>query len=489
MSVESKWLLDANSHVGSCGWLGTVVEGLIVARSCLVGLPKPNSFSYSALLDACEKASHWSEAVQVLHGLPGKRMPRETILLNSVLSACGKAASWLMACRLIHAPNEVSFNALLATLGAVDSSGPWQVGQEVIGRMRAREMRPDLISFNSLMTIFERKLLWRQAQTLFDHLKAHVQQDVVTQNGLLAAHGRAKHWAMANSLLSGRDVVAVMACMSASPWQVALDMGDSDLQVAILAACERGGAWQLALAQPLRDCHELSAALGACTASHVADKGVKLGMEMVATRLELDLVATNAVLGAWARLRGWSRSLELMPREPDLISFSAGLTACALRPREALDLWDALACYGLKPDSVALGCTMAACQNGHLWREVLHLWQESPGTEALQIAERAMSLSGQSLGLTRLLKQATVTGALACEALWKGGGGSLGVTLVCCHVAGSWYLQDTGLWPEAQPATAWSEKVDGGRRAAHLPAARPGLQVPLRALQGWAPER
>ena len=372
-------------------------------------------------MDACEKACHWSEAIQVLHGLPERRMPQETILLNSALSACGKAGFWLMASSLLHEPNAVSFNALLAAVGDADAPGPWEAGQEILGSMRARSFRPDLISCNSLMTILERKLLWRQAQILGHHLAEHrIQADVVTQNGLLAAHGRAQHWAMANSLLSGRDQVAVMACMTASPWQVALEMADSDLQVAILAACERGGAWQLALAQPLCDSHELSAALGACTASHVADKAVKLGKEMVATQLELDLVATNALLGAWARLRGWSRSLELMPREPDLLSFSAGLTACALRPREALDLWDALACYGLRPDCVALGCAMAACQNGHLWREVLNLWRESPGTEALQIAERAMALAGQSLALTRLLGQATATGGLACEVLWKG---------------------------------------------------------------------
>lgn len=235
---------------------------------------QPNSFTYCALFSACEKAAAWSVALDSLQLLPCIRLMPETLLGNAVLSACGKAGNWMRTTSWLGGDasntNDVSFNAALAGLGS-DECGLWRRGQALFHVMRSEGIQCNLISCNSLMTIFEKSREWRHGQNLLAtglHCFG-VTEDSVTFNAVLSAYEKGRQWRCAQwqlaCVLKSKptmvSVVTLGACISAygvaAAWERATHLYSRLVELGIqansvtcgaaLSACERGRSWALAL--------------------------------------------------------------------------------------------------------------------------------------------------------------------------------------------------------------------------------------------------
>ena len=398
----------------------------------------PNSFTYGALLTACEKA--WSVALQSLEELPRCRMMPETILCNAALGACGKAG-WRTTTMLLdhmHASSlqrsDVSFNAVLGFFGSLEFGSLWRSGQALFHFMRAEGIKPNLISINSLMTSFEKNREWRRAQAfLAEGVDCHgFEEDAVTLNALLSAYEKGYRWAQAQWQLAcmvARQMVSAVtlgACISAygvaTEWERAVDVhrdvlsyrieANSVMCGAALSACARGNCWKLAFSLAETDTHlgpvELNSALTACSSSHVTDRALMLARQMARRRVQMDLVTCNAVLSICGHEGLWFESIELLKSrsnmgldfggiQPDVLSFSAALSSCAAagRPAEAMKLLVDATASQVILDTAAMTNAVAACQRKYLWQQVLQLVQpERSDAVLLQFSLDSADIAG-----------------------------------------------------------------------------------------------
>eukprot|EP00435_Cladocopium_sp_Y103_P022248 s3437_g5.t1 len=148
---------------------------------------RPNTFTCSAALSACDKGLQWILALELL-----KRCRRDRLdgrAYCSALSACGKASQWPKALelfrqsQLVDSSNLFTFNA---TLSACEKGQQWPWTIQLLEEAKHHQLQPDLISFNS--SIQAASLHWPTALRLFSNLQlaAH-QPDTVSFNAVLNA--------------------------------------------------------------------------------------------------------------------------------------------------------------------------------------------------------------------------------------------------------------------------------------------------------------
>ena len=396
----------------------------------------------------------------------------ETILGNAVLSACGKAGKWISATSLLADSdesddwkNDVSVNAVLGGFGSEDCVGLWRRGQILFQSMRAEGLKSNLISCNSLLTIFDKNEEWRHAQNMLaTGLSCFgVIEDSVTFNAMLSAYGKGYQWRCAQWQLACVvksqpkmvSVVTLSACISAygvaAAWERAVhlynnlvDFGTQPNSVtcgAALGACERGRSWSLALGLAETSGSlalgpvELNAALTACSSSHVTDRALKFARQVVAKhRLQVDVVTCNTILslcsheGLWFQsiqlLQGGSMGLDFRNLQPDLLSFGAALASCAVagRPFEAMDLLRDAAASRITLDTVAVTNAVSACHRRNLWRQVLHLASGTASDAALlQVSLDSADIAGCQVACVEFLDALASEGSEAMGVLTKMG--------------------------------------------------------------------
>lgn len=433
----------------------------------------PNSFTYCALFSACEKAAAagaWRIALEGLQLLPCRRLMPETILGNAVLSACGKAGKWISATSLLADSgdcswkNDVSVNAVLGGFGSEDCVGLWRSGEILFQSMRAEGLKSNLISCNSLMTIFEKNGEWRHAQNMLaTGLSCFgVTEDAVTFNAMLSAYGKGYQWRCAQWQLACLvkshpkmvSVVTLSACISAygvaAAWERAVhlynnlvDFGTQPNSVtcgAALGACERGRSWSLALGLAETSASlalgpvELNAALTACSSSHVTDRALNFARQAVAKhRLQVDVVTCNTILslcsheGLWLQsiqlLQGGSMGLDFRNLQPDILSFGAALASCAVagRPFAAMDLLMDAAASRIILDTVAVTNAVSACHRRNLWQQVLYLASGTASDAALlQVSLDSADIAGCQVACVEFLDALASEGTEAMGVLTEG---------------------------------------------------------------------
>eukprot|EP00913_Durusdinium_trenchii_P013104 g12300.t1 len=82
-----------------------------------------DEFCYGAAIGACERSHQWQVAIQLLEEMQNAQVPTSVVCVNSAISACEKIHQW-------------------QALALHDS-------------VRARQLHPDTITRNALMTALE----------------------------------------------------------------------------------------------------------------------------------------------------------------------------------------------------------------------------------------------------------------------------------------------------------------------------------------------
>ncbi|CAE8722197.1 unnamed protein product, partial [Polarella glacialis] len=126
-------------------------------------------------ISSCEKAGLWEQAVGLLRRLPTLRLLPDAVSLNAAISACEKSGQLLdgvkwqraldllsvMACgpQPLCQPDVVSFSS---TMSAFEKASQWQMALGLLSQMPDRALRPDRILFNACVSACEKGLQWRQ---------------------------------------------------------------------------------------------------------------------------------------------------------------------------------------------------------------------------------------------------------------------------------------------------------------------------------------
>ncbi|CAE7563421.1 unnamed protein product [Symbiodinium natans] len=273
---------------------------------------------------------------------------------------------------------------------------------------------PDIITYNTSMSVCERAGEWQAASHLFGEVaQESLQADVITYSAAVGACERSSNWQQALEYLTGlesaslqADAVlygaAVSACARAGNWEVALGLlkdvdgkrlsSDVIIFNAAISACERGSAWReasnlLATAEEHQvkpDVISYNATICAYEKSGHWEKALALLMALEDAGLQPDAISFNSSISACETVSAWQQALLIWldvgarRLEPTVVTLSTAISACekAAEWRPALTLLDEAEAVLLRPNVVAYNSAISACEKSEQWRRGLLLLKE-----------------------------------------------------------------------------------------------------------------
>ncbi|OLQ06307.1 Pentatricopeptide repeat-containing protein, chloroplastic [Symbiodinium microadriaticum] len=269
-------------------------------------------------------------AFELLHVLQNLRLEGNVYHYSSVLTACEKGSAWANALNLANdmalvavRSNQLSFGALISS---AEKSGLWSWALHLLREMRSTWLVPDAISYSAGISACEKGCQWRDALTKLELMPVFGQMpNILSYSGAISACEKAggNLWSLAlglSALLPERDVVS---------------------QSAVISAVEKAAKWGLALS---------------------------LLEEMSLASVVANLVSFNAASSACDRRCCWQaacrlfHSLSSKTQKADLLSYNVVISACSVgRPRDALQLFMAMASRKLLPDVTTFAAAERAC--------------------------------------------------------------------------------------------------------------------------------
>eukprot|EP00931_Biecheleriopsis_adriatica_P038468 TRINITY_DN22031_c0_g2_i3.p1 TRINITY_DN22031_c0_g2~~TRINITY_DN22031_c0_g2_i3.p1 ORF type:complete len:762 (+),score=97.90 TRINITY_DN22031_c0_g2_i3:76-2361(+) len=188
---------------------------------------------------------------------------------------------------------------------------------------------------------------------------------------------------------------ALSACQRAGAWQLALRHLDLMLSSAMapneisyssaMNSCERAGQWELALRLFMKlpealvtpDEFAYNAAISACNKGEQWQHALFLLGSMPEARLQPDKFGFSAAIrscqvgGRWQLALWLLASMNESKITPDAISYTAAISACEQKDEWQLTL--ALLCLMPAPDDISYNACMSACQRSSQWEMSLGL--------------------------------------------------------------------------------------------------------------------
>ncbi|CAK9072179.1 unnamed protein product [Durusdinium trenchii] len=404
---------------------------------------------WAALIAVCSSASEWQEA---LAGWAHVDVEDESSLAR-VMSACTKGLRWDVALCLWQEGGElVPAPAASAALAAA-SGRLWRLVLQIYGKMQLQS-KMSTVQHNLLLGALSKEALWQEAQELLNELSEasqSVRPDVVTYNSVIAACERAWKWTTALHLFTvmrkERLKVSSISCNSllsafekGTQWTKALallqQMGRWRLQTqvslcAVASACEKSWQWRRALLHLVGapDAVSYSVSINAC------EKGLAWQLAMVflmaSRRQELaDRPGFGAALGALEKASQWQHAIsilkEMRSRLGDAERGFAGAGPWRGVPLgscwpSVLEVFSEIG--GLGPMApMAVSSAIAALSSSSRWELASSLWR--PDVDAAAVLDACYKAGHWRLAIDSFWPTSTLgllAAAKACEARapWK----------------------------------------------------------------------
>ncbi|CAE8683903.1 unnamed protein product, partial [Polarella glacialis] len=223
----------------------------------------PAARTFVAAFGALREGGQWHVALQLLQEMPEKSLEPNIIVANAAIAACSSEGALAAAQLVLRGlkglglePDRVSFNA---AVGACARAACWEVATGLVQALReaAADGGPDVVSFNSLSTCYERAGLWPLAlRSLHDMGVERVLPDVVSFSAAAGACSRTRFTYGLATLEETK--VAVGACARGVEWSKSLGLfrrmqrqgppPDAVSLTALLGACQRACQWECSLA-------------------------------------------------------------------------------------------------------------------------------------------------------------------------------------------------------------------------------------------------
>eukprot|EP00929_Paragymnodinium_shiwhaense_P078514 TRINITY_DN40714_c0_g1_i1.p1 TRINITY_DN40714_c0_g1~~TRINITY_DN40714_c0_g1_i1.p1 ORF type:complete len:967 (+),score=196.11 TRINITY_DN40714_c0_g1_i1:113-3013(+) len=339
----------------------TVAAGLLrVLRNA--GL-QANVIHYNAVINGCASSGHWQLALQLLHDMPADGIPWDTIVLNAALSVCEK-------------------------------SGQWQPAMSLLGEARSRQVPVDTITFNAALSCCHKGGgQWEQTVALLDLMASlGLQSDVITANAAIGGCAEGQQWRRALALWAAaprRDAVTHTAMLTAfarcGRWEETLGLleelrglgvGVDDIMfTTAIAACERSGAWEVAIdwleqsGTPV-SVPRLNAVLNVCASAYQWETALQLFARAPDQRTRCDTLSYNCLMSSlgkgqqWALVLHYLDDMEASKIQRTTSSFNAAIAACERvgQWQWAVHLLQVMEEGRVDPDYVTFSAASSACE-------------------------------------------------------------------------------------------------------------------------------
>lgn len=320
-----------------------------------------------------------------------------------------------------HGP--IGLKEFMICLSAFGRTENWQKATQLLVHMRERDVTPDAMVYNKMISICAYARQATEARKLLEDMRIHElapdNQAVNTVVSALNKDGRAKeasqlldemkHWRTDADIFSCN--VAISTCASLSTWQQALDlMHTAEAQNALpdvvtytstIKACGAAGEWQTAI-EVLRRMWDRSvipneatcaSVVGACARADQPRRAVLLFNGMMMSSVRSNIVVFDEVIGACHRdYNLWPIALHYltdMPNHrisPDLGTFNQvmytihSVVDWGYSQRRhwmmVLGLLRDASTWSLAPDTKSYTAALSACQSAGCWEQVFSLLEE-----------------------------------------------------------------------------------------------------------------
>ncbi|CAN0137278.1 unnamed protein product [Scytosiphon promiscuus] len=332
----------------------------------------PNLVCYNAALAACAKAREGGAALELLEEMEGRGV-FDTASFNCAMLACRGRGQWHKATDILDR---------MVAGDAVRQAGVRDAGGDGAARRRGGGTvpRPDAYSFASAITACGDVGQADVAVELLREMRpAGVMPNVVVFNAVIRAISRGIN-GPASGAAAERTGAADAWKGRPGPWGP--DVGLSEASKARgLGAPEREGnresSWRRAysLVVEMREAglvpevKTYNAILAVCQRAGAWRGALEVLEEMQSGRTKRPVVS-SARRGAAGGAEGGSWVEEPTP-SPDLVSFNTAMGACgkAGRWEDALRLLDELPDSGLVPDAISFNTAAAACARAENWEQ------------------------------------------------------------------------------------------------------------------------
>lgn len=225
--------------ITACGTASLWDSALEVLQDMRTAKCEPNLFSYNAAMGACQAALEWERALRLYFSMGRAHLTPDTTSYNLLLSSCARSSQreqveWLVQ-RMYQqqlSPDEVTFNCLSSLLTERRDR------EDFLRRLKAAGLRPDVRTYNPMISACAESLGWEEAVTIFDEMMAdEVAPDIKSHNRLLDVCAATASWSVVLSLFeelqrAGHDTntatvnTCIGACASASNWLGAIQLLD-----------------------------------------------------------------------------------------------------------------------------------------------------------------------------------------------------------------------------------------------------------------------
>ncbi|CAK8997287.1 Pentatricopeptide repeat-containing protein At2g41720 (Protein EMBRYO DEFECTIVE 2654) [Durusdinium trenchii] len=325
----------------------------------------PNSISFNAAMDACQKGAAWQHATSLLKEMESEEMgipSPDVVSYSTAMSACAKAGNWEM------------------TLGFFVS-------------MQQRLLSPDATSVSNVVTACSKGEHWELAiQLMEDHQCRRGEMDLVCHNAMIHAMCSGKRWQQAVDhfdQLPSADVVSynttMMALSESQEWQKALELFQ-----------------QLKRHGPLPTTNSFNIAMDVWSQHDPSVDCAKQVDQLQSTFIAVSRLTGVVAVALWAMCHGtdapilphWTRwrvalaslteqreaqDMLLLKRpedeELDVIRYTTVITACqkAARWWAALGVLHSLRRSKLRANVVTYNSTLGSCTQAAEWPQALQL--------------------------------------------------------------------------------------------------------------------
>eukprot|EP00434_Breviolum_minutum_P037012 symbB.v1.2.032804.t1/scaffold3834.1/size49527/1 len=456
-ALQGSNALDSHNYtlgISSCGRSKLWQHACwLFAHSMPQSMIQPSVFSYNATMSACRKALAWQQALHLFGEMSSKhqvKLQRHVISYNVAMSSCADGAQWQFALELFWGmplakikADIVSYSAIMTTCERVSH---WQRALHIFECMSTTTIQPDTICFNAAISTCEKSGQGQEALQLFQSMPAaQVVPDKITYNATISACEKSGNWTHALFLFDSipttilPDVITynatISACAKVGKWLVVLRLFAQMVRFKVhpnvicynvaIGAYAKGGQWREAvrLLNTMKDSTILpnnisyNASITACEKGGEWQQGIQLLDEMLSeSNLAPDVVSFNALISACA-ICPISLVMDYKdPVTPNLITFSSTISACEKlgRATEAEGVLSTMRSAAVTPDIISYNASISACAKGEQWQKALSLLEMMPearlqpnvisSSEPSWVVQHGAILSGFFYNTARLRK-------------------------------------------------------------------------------------
>ena len=288
----------------------------------------------------------------------------------------------------------VSFNITMA-------QRPWHEALHLLETMKGKNLKPDMVTYNVIMTCCRKHEQWQRALELFPFTKGNL----FCLNAALSACTTGSQWQVALSLVQASNhplsplsyKLAMSACNRAQQSEAALrlfeQIREKDVEIcnAALLALKSLGSWQRAL-ELLRQMEHLK--IGPDVVSYTSV--MKICEWLVALQIfeemrrshrsRPDLLCYTMAMKSCEKAMLWTRAIDFLHEmemerlEGDVITYSTAITCCekAGQWEQALKILTSMDREyqpGCQPNVVSFSAAISSCEKAQQWQQALSLLQ------------------------------------------------------------------------------------------------------------------